>query len=332
MKFRKAFTLAEILMFFLILTILLTIIMSITKPQQAINNRIVKERYAAVHDALNIALFNIMDDEETDPFVLTPLQQANGDTHYKKLCNGLTSYINTDVDQCNTTKPTPDNVTYLSNEDFDFRPLPGNFTSMTGVKFFLSNLIEDDLLPVTDRSYYNEGDPTHTLKFFIIYADLYGEENKRHAHTIKYNAAKKEPPHVFAFAALPTGDVIPVGLAEYDPKYFTARVSYIENNTVYYSGRYSYQEAKNQAWGWYTRRFYNWPEYKSTISSTYTDYIKEILERKGSKLYEFLDDNLHSEKFNTTIMSKCKPPNNAPDDRYDLCSVVPFTPRFKIHN
>lgn len=41
-------------------------------------------------------------------------------------------------------------------------------------------------------------------------------------------------PDVFAFAILPTGDVIPMGIAEYDAKFLPTRISYRENKSIYF--------------------------------------------------------------------------------------------------
>lgn len=328
MRKKRAFTLAEVVMFLVVVSILLAIVLSITKPKQVLDNKSVQAKYASVFDSLNLATFALMDKDETDPFVLTADDVASGKTNFHKLCLGLTEYINTDteLDACDIT-PLPE--PYLTDENRDFRNVGAHFVSLTGVKFYLSDLIVDDLTPATDRSYYDEADPDYAMKFFIVYADFNAFDQQRHAHTVKYNSAKKEPPNVFAFAIVPTGDAIPLGLAEYDPKYLAVRVSNTEDNIVRYSSNYSYREAKHVAWRFYRPTGDNVRLVK-TLPYTYNDAIKEIMLRNGSQLWAFNNDGSYEERYGTPLLMACNPPVDSSLTNFDMCSVVPNTPEFKM--
>ena len=68
MKFKSAFSLAEVMIFLVVVSILLTILFVVSKPQQALSDKNAKYKYAAAYDALNLAAFDLMAKEETDPF------------------------------------------------------------------------------------------------------------------------------------------------------------------------------------------------------------------------------------------------------------------------
>ncbi len=314
MKLKPAFTLAEIALFFMVVAILLSILFTTIKPQQVIADKNVKYKYAAAYEALNLAIYDMGKEENTDPFLKINNDPKKG---FKKLCKGLTEYINTETTNC--SKPIKNNVAHMKDENFDFRTIDPNFTALNGMKFYISELITDDIIPNTDRSYYNEENPDFTLKFYMIYVDLNGKDDPNRPHSIAYDLKGKRHPHVYAFAVIPTGDAIPMGIAEYNIKYLQTRIAYKEDHSVYYSPYYSLRQAKHAAWNWYNPADQN-ITFHEKISFTYNDYIKEILQRHSSQLYKFNQENLFQETFDTNMLSKCNPIEAL--TVYDTCAIT----------
>lgn len=324
---KKAFTLAEVIFCLIIAAILIAVTFITTKPKQYLDQKSIKTKYATVYDALNLATYDLIGKDETNPFIITAEDQATGNTDpYQKLCKGLAAYINTDSVSCKIPALS-NNVAYLKHEDIDFTKLTPNLESLTGVKFYISQIIKDNKLPAISRSYYDAGNPNFTLEFFMVYVDLNGTEYQNRPHTIKVDPTGKKMPDVFAFAIIPTGEAIPMGAAEYDNKFFSTRISYIENKAKYYSPYYSYRQAKHMAWGWYSPSAGN-IQFRKTISFTYNDYIKEILKRNGTQLYDFNKENIYPETYDEELFPKCNPPAGTLLSRFDMCSIVVDTPKF----
>ena len=86
MKLKKAFTLAEVFMFLVIVASIIAIIFVTTKPVRYMKHKAIKAKYATVYDALNSVVFELAGKEETDPFILTTQDLDNGVTNFKKLC------------------------------------------------------------------------------------------------------------------------------------------------------------------------------------------------------------------------------------------------------
>ena len=327
MNFRKAFTLAEVMLFLMITAAVISIMFATTKPKQYLDQKAVKTKYATAYDALNIAAFDMVYKDETNPFIITEEDKNTGNTdHYQKLCKQIASYVNNSSEACRIPALS-NNVTYLKNEDVDFKTLTPNIESLTGMKFYFSQLITDDKLPVEERSYYDAKTPDFTLQFFMVYVDVNGTEYPNRAHTIKYDQEKKKMPDVFAFAILPTGDVIPMGIAEYDAKFLPTRISYRENKSIYFSPYYSYRQAKHAAWHWYSPSDTN-TKFKKTLSYTYNDYIREIMERNGTQLYNFNKDKIYPETYDSDLYQKCEIPAGSAFTYYDMCGLAFDTPKF----
>lgn len=320
MKLKPAFTLAEIVIFFIVISILLSILFTAFKPAKIIADKNVKYKYAAAYDALNLAIYDMVADENTNPFTKIDNDSKKG---FKKLCTGLSNYINANSTSC--TQPIKANVAYMKDENFDFRTIEPNITALNGMKFYISELITDDITPNTDRSYYNSENPDFTLNFYMIYADLNGLEDQKRPHAIAYDPKSTRHPNVYAFAVIPTGEAIPMGIAEYNVKYLQTRVAYKENHAIYYSPYYSLRQAKHAAWNWYNQTGGD-ITFKEKISFTYNDYIKEILERHASQLYKFNQNNIFPETFDNSMMSKCSPVEAL--TVYDMCGITIDTMNF----
>lgn len=323
MRLKPAFNLGELMFFLIIVSIILSIIFTAVKPRQAIQDKKVRYNYAAAYDALNLAFFDMAAEDATNPFKAEATAPGTG---FSTLCNGLAGYINTEAENCGSA-PVSDTVAYMQNEDFDFNTITPHMTALNGMNFYISNIIKDNVTPDTSKSYYSAENPTYNLEFFMLYVDLDGKEFKNKPHTVKYDSSGKNHPKVFAFAVIPTGDVIPIGIAEYNIKYLQTRVAYRENKYTYFTSYYSLRDAKRAAWNLYSSSGANL-KFKEKMSFTYNDYVKEILQRNGSQLYKFSTDGSYTETSSVGLYSKCRPPSGTPLTVYDMCRITVDTPNF----
>lgn len=324
MKFKSGFTLVEIVIFLILAGILMAVLFSSIKPKEAITAKNVKYKYAAAYDALNVAVFDLVSDDNKNPFdVATP------EDGYKKLCQGLAEYINTTETHCDVSSIS-DDVTYAKDETFDFKTLTPHLTSLNGMNFYISKLIKDNSEPKSSRSYYNSENPDFDLQFFMVYVDLNAKDNSNRVHSIQYVDSEKVAPDVFAFAVIPTGEAIPMGVAEYNIKYLQTRVSYREDSAILYSPYYSYVEAKHAAWNWYKSSGVSEKTLRDKISFTYNDYIRKMIEKypAHSQLYKFLSTTAFNTTFSTPLFSKCKAPSGTALTPYDMCRITVDTPHF----
>lgn len=317
MKFRPAFTLIEISIYLIIAAVLLGILFNAIKLQKVLEDKNVKYKYASVYNALDTAAFEMTNKDNTNPFVGVTGDPVGG---FEKLCAALTEYINTEETNC-AVSPIPDSVAYMTSETHDFQSDKPHFIALNGMKFYLSELLSDNYMPYTSRSYYRPEDPTFTLKFFMVYVDLNGKDAPQRPHSI-VPQRKKTHPDVFAFAILPTGDAIPIGIAEYDMKYFSTQIAYEEDSLIYYTPNYSLHSAKHAAWNWY-KNSSSTPEFKERVSFTYNDHIKKILLRNRSKLYNFNASGTYPETYTSTMFAKCKPSSGTALTVYDMCRILP---------
>lgn len=91
----------------------ISIMFATTKPKQYLDQKAVKTKYATAYDALNIAAFDMVYKDETNPFIITEEDKNTGNTdHYQKLCKQIASYVNNSSEACKIPALS-NNVTYL---------------------------------------------------------------------------------------------------------------------------------------------------------------------------------------------------------------------------
>lgn len=332
-NFKKtlAFTLAELMMFLVIISVLLSIIFAITKPKKVLDEKNIKYKYAAVYDALNAASYDYIMEYDADT-TKNPFSTDDPKEGFVRMCNGLTKYLNAMRYQCHQPITSEDTY-FLRDEDLDFRKVTENIAANNGMEIYISPLIIDDIPDSAkeSRSYYNAENPDFRLKFFMVYVDINGAERPNAVHSVAYDPENKKIPSVFAFAILPTGDAIPIGVAEDNVKYFATRISYYnkDEKAIFYSPFYSLRYAKHAAWNWYkTDKDF---KFKEKISFTYSDYVKEILLRHNSKLYNYTKTKDFPETFTDEYLYEaCKPSGLL--TYYDLCSISVDTPMYGATN
>ncbi|MCM1339642.1 MAG: hypothetical protein NC191_08230, partial [Muribaculaceae bacterium] len=72
--------------------------------------------------------------------------------------------------------------------------------------------------------------------------------------------------------------------------------------------------------------------FKEKISFTYNDYIKEILERHSSQLYNFNKNKDFPDKYSEPMFSKCIPDSTTALTVYDMCGITVDTLHFGATN
>ena len=322
---KDAFTIAEFIIAMAAIAVLAVLTLVVTKPSKLVDQKTIRHKYSAVHDALNLAAFSMKADDEANPFILSADEITNGKTNFSKFCSGMADYINTLNENCSAPAVSED-IAFMKDEDVDFRDLTPNLESLTGVKFYFSDIITDTRDPSL-RGYYRADDQDYQLSFFMVYVDINAMDEKERNHTIKYDSSTNTYPDVFAFAVIPIGYAIPMGIAEYDLQYLSAKYSYKENARVNVSDNFSYRQAKHEAWGWYSDSGSDM-KFIKTQPHTYNEFVKEILLTQNTELYKFNEGGAYPETYAGTYSDKCTPDPTNNISVYDQCGLVLNTPEF----
>lgn len=283
---KYAFTLAEILISFAIIGIIS--VFGVYTVQRF--DKGIRYKYANIYHNLDRALFNAANFSDIkSPFNDTELNEAGSlvpvtaQEGAVRICQMFTEYISTASADCTAAN-------LASTDGVNFGGV--KFQSLNGVNFYITPRLPD-----------NPGPGDHT--FFIIYADLNGN---RPPNSMNYVAPNRQnrytttDPDVFAFAALDTGRVCPLGIPEIEPRYMQARIAYFATNGEERAGssddtvqtKFSvvsipYYQAKAQAWGYYTAgdaaadRFIIDEE-----PTTYNGYIRSKLPG-NTRIYSFMN-------------------------------------------
>lgn len=277
---KSAFTMAELL--------LVTAIIGIVSVYglRTLNNidKSVKYAYSNVYHSLDKALYNSFNFTSLkNPFVKKDVVngsevQVSDAEHIKRLCLMLTEYINSKNINCSAPA--------VSDLGTDLKT--PHFISMNGIKFYISNM-----LPKSNNAEHY---------FMLVFADLNGNKLP---NSMVYNPPKQEP-DIFAFAALDTGRVCPIGIPEIEPNYMLTRISYYESKNDENAGllgqdladvKYSvnskpYYITKAEAWGYYlSKNKLNDDFYIESNPLTYNGYIRNFVS-KNSLIYKSLPKNL----------------------------------------
>ncbi len=243
MKKKLGFTLAELILCIGIIGILSTLAISTIKPY----DKAIKYLYSNTFHTLNRVYYNAMSDYlpqhlDLDPFGDEDAQNnlvhaVGNDFGTERLCKLLDHYINTTGAECKAEKAIGS-----SGAGSDFNDNNVQFTAVNGIKFYIS------------RMYSLTYDASTTLKYYLVFADLNGE---RGPNTLEYSESRD--PDIFTFAVV-GGDVqpgvLPIGIAEIEPKYLLSRVVHVttdatKDNVEYDTESYPYYISKARAWGYY---------------------------------------------------------------------------------
>lgn len=304
MRLKPAFTFAEVLLVMLIIAIVSLAALHYLKPPQQIESKAVKTMYKTVYTTLNTVAYDLVYRDDTNPFELSEDEQTRGVTQFGKLCSGFADYINIIENHCDQGA-LDNNVGIMTNEETDFSNIEPHLVTATGVRLYFSGLMEGNALE-------------QDIQYYMIYAD-FNHNNFDRPHTIQYQPDSERLPYVYAFAMVPPGHVIPMGLAEYSTSVLEARVGYrIDRDSMGFSNVSSYRKAKHKAWGCYSAGNAI-PEFRRNIAITYNDYIRNHLVANGSQLYNFLNGANFPAAYNDGIINQCQAV--APRTVYDMCKI-----------
>ena len=209
---KNAFNLVELLIVFIIIGIILVAQMLIMKEK--INQYTAP--YYTTYNALKKAVYNVLSDpfcpsetlvdKDGDPLCPDFAREFPRDS--KQLCKRLVEFINV---------PTGDNCDTAGGIDHITRPKDFNdknvqFQTSNGVKYYIS----DSLYTVEDI----KGTVT---EFFVVYADLNGNNGPNRFHCEEGNEIL---PDIVPFAVTRRGHVVPIGLPARSKVYMSASVRF----------------------------------------------------------------------------------------------------------
>lgn len=243
LKNKRAFTLAEVIIVFIIIGIVGTIAMATVKPME----KSYKYAYTKVFNSLSSAVYNHMSTTADVKYFDT--SDGGGDSRAKDFCKALLVYMNTSD---NAAECHINNDTFLGDNpslaDFSSEP---NIMLSNGVYLWLG---ANGNKPFSFNQVITEGE-TDTISYYIIYADLNG---KRGPNKIEYdpNSHHGHLPDIVAFIVTSKYIVIPVGYPKLDQRYLSAYVEYPmsedeedNNDGSQYSDAMTYYEAVVSAYG-----------------------------------------------------------------------------------
>lgn len=200
MNFRRAMTLTETLLVFIIIGIIASFTMSSLRPWE----RQYRDSYMRIYNVLKLALYNSMVDLNDFPRTKT------------SLCTKLVDYMN-----------TAGNVTTCNPQNLGNNPADADFTVDSSI--ILSNgmrmwLGSKDAFTCTDDEsktceYFT--DDATGVKYYYVYIDINGDTKP---NTSVYSI--KKPSDIVGFALTDQYTVIPLGYPKIDIRYLQAHVVY----------------------------------------------------------------------------------------------------------
>ena len=290
MKIKNAFTLAELLIAFAIIGIISVSALYTFKKYDKGIRYLYSNTYhqidRALYNGLNFSdLKNPFASKEIDPDTEQEIE-VTPEMGAQRLCLMIAEYLNGGA-SCSQGVADPSGGSLGSVQ----------FTTNNGAQIYISKR-----LPEEDNPNYHDGDHL----FFILFVDLNGPEPP---NTMDYepmtpeNSRSYKDPDTFAFAALDTGRLCPLGPPEIDPRYMQSRVAYLAsvskdgNNqndderddtliTKYTTVSTPYYIAKAQAWGFYMGDNDDFSPIDDEPTS-YNDYIRRMLP-EGNNIYKFM--------------------------------------------
>ena len=276
MKKQSGFTLAEMLIAFGIISILVGAALISLKPFE--NN--IKYLYSATYQNLDTVLYNAVTDfvpqdrANNDPF---SADITDDDEAAIRLCTALTHYITSVGGTCSA------NTVGTEANDDDFTSENVKFITTNGVRYWIS-----------PRTRGSNGTGPY---FFIIFADMNGEKRP---NSVWYERGVRDP-DIFAFAALDMGRICPLGPPEVDSRFLTTRIMHrnASGDLVYSATSQEYIKSKAEAWGYYLpdgkypsdikNRALEEKEYMEEAPLSYNGYVRATIynnnQRKDSRIY-----------------------------------------------
>ena len=270
LNYKKAFTLAELLICMAIIGVICACAITTIKP----NDKTLRYTYSNVFHELDRAYYS----SYTDGF--DPFDETSSAASAKTLCKGLTSYFNYTERFCDTATTTPIKADSFTDDGVQF-------ITHNGMKFYISPRVGNV--------------ETDGVSFHLIFVDINGNKKPNSALYVpgtEANSFRVTDPDIFAFAALPFGRVTPIGIPEYEKRYMTATVVYKNETQELSYGKFArpFYATKNEAWGTYSNITSDPPKDFCDLGEIYTctDKIRSMIDPNSVLLKNF---ELPLEKF-----------------------------------
>lgn len=220
-KNSKAFTLAELMMVFVVIGIIASLAVVTIKPFE----KSVKWLYYRMYHTINTAIYNAM------------FTRAEFPTNSTDLCTALLEFINSNENHCAIERNV--NLTDTEYSEDKIQIIASN-----GVRLYIA--ANADGTPYTHTQVETSG-ITATYKYFVVIVDLNAEKGPNTSLWKENQMAD-----IVAFVVTDSTEVVPVGYPEIDTRYMYAKVVYPPINDdpeSNLSEAMSYYEAKHRAWG-----------------------------------------------------------------------------------
>ena len=214
MRIKKAFTLAEMMIVFIVIGVIIALGVTSTRPWE----KAYKYAYIRMYHALSLATYNHM-------------VNANGEdafpTTRQKMCEALLEYINT-ANNKKASECSANASDYLDanaeSSKFDVKTGKApNIITSNGLRIWIGGTAKSVDGKTVEYKTLNESidGATDTVRYFVVYVDLNGERTPNTA-----TWSKEKMADVVAFAITDKYIVIPLGYPLVDSRYMEANVVY----------------------------------------------------------------------------------------------------------
>lgn len=246
---RKAITLGELLLVFVIMGVVASMTIITAKPQE----KNLKFVYSRTLSTLSTAFYN------ASMNLPTYLTSGEGATHMDgsfptrpyEFCMMLTEYINTSAGSSNNCDAAKTGTLIVNQTGANINSWLNshepNFIASNGVKYWIATTNADNTF-ATAKFSSSTGSADFEIRYYVVVVDLNGDMGPNTVIWRPKRAADR-----VAFIVTEDADVIPIGYPEVDVRYLTAQVVYattsgIELEDQNTSPEMSYYLAKRTAW------------------------------------------------------------------------------------
>lgn len=299
---KRGMTLGELLVVFVIMGIIAGMTMVTVKP----NEKSLKYVYYRIYNSIGTAFYNSsinMAQELRED----PAMDKQFPTTAELFCKLLLEYMNSKNDNttCSNDKTVDVDNPVFSEENVQF-------IASNGVKIWIGhskgaeNKGNFSTLTATDNT-----NTEFSVRYFFVFADLNGGMGPNSPVSRGKGMAD-----IVGFIVTEDYDVVPIGIPEVDPRYFTARVAYsinagLDAEDVTTSMPMPYLQAKRHAWGMPSKAFY--VSSNEPMSMNFYDGVNIT---NASPFWLDYNDEKYNEVMAETVNQNCghNPHQIAPDD------------------
>lgn len=233
MRFKKAFTLAETLLVFIIIGIVASVGVSTLKPWE----KSYKYAYSKIYNSLGVTMFNYMATKNTTDGEAFPKDSGELCCAILEYMNAAGSHVYPNVRQTICDKSngeyTVNSLHVCSKRDLDKDPAYVNAQNPfartdSGLKMLkLSNSTYMWFASANGKKPFESGTLTDSLgikykfKYYIVFVDLNGDRRPNSPQWTN-NVA----PDIVAFAITDQYTILPLGYPQFDTRYLSAHVIY----------------------------------------------------------------------------------------------------------